>query len=173
MSLFLKTFQTGILLHLVKDILTETELIYFLLRLICCGNFLGSALKGPLSNVCLVSQEIHNIQPNCTFCLPYLQHTVQKYKVCVHSDAGFHSNSRIYWLHVYGQLLSSVRLFATPWTGDPPGSSAHGISQARILEWAAITFSRGSSWRKDLTCISCIDKWIFFLNHRATWEAQN
>ena len=29
---------------------------------------------------------------------------------------------------------------------SPPGSSVHGISQARILEWVAISFSRGSSW---------------------------
>ena len=28
---------------------------------------------------------------------------------------------------------------------SPPGSSVHGISQARILEWVAISFSRGSS----------------------------
>ena len=32
---------------------------------------------------------------------------------------------------------------------DPPGSSVHGISQARILEWAAISLSRGSSWPRD------------------------
>ena len=30
-----------------------------------------------------------------------------------------------------------------------PGSSAHGIFQARMLKWVAISFSRGSSWPKD------------------------
>ena len=30
-----------------------------------------------------------------------------------------------------------------------PVSSVHGISQARILEWVAISFSRGSSWPRD------------------------
>ena len=53
-----------------------------------------------------------------------------------------------------------------------PGSSAHGILQARILEWVAITCSRGSSWQRDLTCISyitCIGMWILY--HWATWEA--
>ena len=39
---------------------------------------------------------------------------------------------------------------------SPPGSSVHGISQARILEWVAIPFSRGSSWPEDQTHISCI-----------------
>ena len=36
--------------------------------------------------------------------------------------------------------LSHIRLFATPWT-SLPGSSVHGILQARVLEWVAISFS--------------------------------
>ena len=39
---------------------------------------------------------------------------------------------------------------------SPPGSSVHGISQARTLEWLAISFSRGSSWLRDLTSLSCL-----------------
>ena len=50
-----------------------------------------------------------------------------------------------------------------------PGSSIHGISQARILEWVAISFSRVSSWPRDQTCVSCIGRWILY--HWATWEA--
>ena len=42
-----------------------------------------------------------------------------------------------------------------------PGSSDHGISQARILEWVAISFSRWSSPPKDWTWVSCIDRWFF------------
>ena len=42
--------------------------------------------------------------------------------------------------------LSRVQLFATPWTTcSLPGSSIHGIFQAIVLEWIAISFSRGSS----------------------------
>ena len=37
-----------------------------------------------------------------------------------------------------------------------PGSFVHGISQAKILEWVAISFSRGSSWPRDQTCVFCI-----------------
>ena len=36
-----------------------------------------------------------------------------------------------------------------------PGSSVNGTLQARILEWVAIPFSRGSSWLRDWTWISC------------------
>ena len=37
-----------------------------------------------------------------------------------------------------------------------PGSSLHGILQARILEWIAISFSRRSSWPRNRTWVSCI-----------------
>ena len=37
----------------------------------------------------------------------------------------------------------------------PPGSSVHVIFQATILEWVAISYSRGSSQARDRTCISC------------------
>ena len=47
-----------------------------------------------------------------------------------------------------------------PTPGDPmdyilPNSSTHGIFQARILEWVVISFSRGSSWPRDWTLVSC------------------
>ena len=43
----------------------------------------------------------------------------------------------------------------------PPGSSVHGILQARILEWGAISTSRGSSRPRDWSRISCIDRRVF------------
>ena len=39
---------------------------------------------------------------------------------------------------------------------SPPGSSIHGILQARILDWVAISFSRGSSQPRDRTQVSFI-----------------
>ena len=45
---------------------------------------------------------------------------------------------------------------------SPLGSSAHGISQGRTLEWIAISFSRGSSWLRDGTHVSCIGRWILY-----------
>ena len=55
---------------------------------------------------------------------------------------------------------------------SPSGSSVRGILQARILEWVAISYSRGSSWCRDWTYVSwvpCIGRQILY--HRATWEA--
>ena len=51
-----------------------------------------------------------------------------------------------------------------------PGSSVHGIFQARILEWVAISFSMGSSRPRDRTHISWIGRRIFY--HWATREGQ-
>ena len=50
--------------------------------------------------------------------------------------------------------LSPARLFCMDCS--PPDSSVQGISQAKILEWVAISFSRGSFWPRDPTRGSCI-----------------
>ena len=52
--------------------------------------------------------------------------------------------------------FSHVWRFVTPWTVAPTGSSVQGILQARILVWVAIPFSRGSSWPRDQTHVSCL-----------------
>ena len=39
---------------------------------------------------------------------------------------------------------------------SPPGFSIHGILQARILQWVAIPFSRGTSQPRDRTLVSCL-----------------
>ena len=44
-----------------------------------------------------------------------------------------------------------------------PGLSVHGIFQARILEWVAISFSRGSSWPRDRTQVSSIGSRFFIV----------
>ena len=73
-------------------------------------------------------------------------------------------------VHACMRAHSVVSLY-DPLDGRPPDSSVHGILQARILEWVPISFSRGSSWAKDGTHVSCIS---FIgrqsLNHCATWE---
>ena len=62
----------------------------------------------------------------------------------------------------------------TPWTVAPPGSSVHGILQARILEWVAIPFSGGSSWSRDQTRVSCIAGRFFTVwASRKTWKPRD
>ena len=55
-------------------------------------------------------------------------------------------------ISVYVCVLQSLQLYLTlcdPMDSSLPGSSVHGIFQARILEWIAISFSRGSSQPRD------------------------
>ena len=54
-----------------------------------------------------------------------------------------------------------------PMNCNPPGSSVHGISQARILKWVAISFSKGSFWPRNRTLISCIGRWIHIMSNQA------
>ena len=56
---------------------------------------------------------------------------------------------------VHAKSLQSCPTLSDPMDCSPPGSSVHGILQARILEWIAMPFSRGSSRSRDRTCTSC------------------
>ena len=58
-------------------------------------------------------------------------------------------------------MLSRVQLFATPWTvAWPPGSSVHGIFQAKILQWVAISYFRRSSLNQELNShLLCLQHW--------------
>ena len=68
-------------------------------------------------------------------------------------------------------FTQSCQTLCDPVDCSSPGSSAHEISQARILEWVAIPFSRRSSQSRDEThvlCFSCIGRQILY--HWATWD---
>ena len=70
-------------------------------------------------------------------------------------------------------LLSQSCPTLRPTDCSLPGSSVHGILQARVLEWAVISSSRASSQPSDWTCVSyvsCIAGEFF--TDWATWEAQ-
>ena len=58
-------------------------------------------------------------------------------------------------------LFKSCLTLHNPMDCSMPGSFVQGILQARILEWVAIPFSRGSSQPKDQTCISCTAGTLF------------
>ena len=99
------------------------------------------------------------------------------WKQCVPGDWGFFQS---FWAGRLGKFLMQciqcvqpLKLcpaLCNPMDGSPPDSTVHGTFQARILEGLAISFSRGSSWPKDWTCVSSIGKWILY--QRTTWEAQ-
>ena len=69
------------------------------------------------------------------------------------------------------KLLQLYLTLCNPIDCSPPGSSVYGIFQARIVEWVAMSSSKGSSWPKDprLLMFTCIGRQVLY--HRATWEA--
>ena len=56
---------------------------------------------------------------------------------------------------MHAPLLQWCLTPCDPMDCSPPGSSVHGLLQARILEWVAVPFSRGSSQPQDRTQVSC------------------
>ena len=63
------------------------------------------------------------------------------------------------------KLLQSCPTLCNSIDCNPPGFSVHGILQARILEWVAISFSRGSSQPRDQTWVSyvsCIGRRVLY-----------
>ena len=60
------------------------------------------------------------------------------------------------------QSLSRIWLFCNPMNCSPTGASVHGTSQARILEWVAISFSRMSFQPRDWTRVSYIGRQILY-----------
>ena len=69
------------------------------------------------------------------------------------------------------EVAQSCPTLCDPMDCSPPGSSVRGILQARILEWVAISFSRGSSRPRDWAQVSCIAGRRF--NLWATREAEH
>ena len=59
-------------------------------------------------------------------------------------------------------IAESCPALCDPVDCSPPGSSVHGILQARILEWAAVSVSRGCSQPRDQTHISCTGRRVLF-----------
>ena len=72
---------------------------------------------------------------------------------------------------VCAQSLQSCLTLCDPMDCSPPGSSVHGICQARILVWASMPSSRESSWSTDWSWVSFVSC-IAFFTHWAAGEAQ-
>ena len=95
-------------------------------------------------------------------------------KILQHTHIGLHMCVCIYtytYICMYVCVLSHS-VVCDPMDFSPPGSSVHGIFQARVLEWVAISYFRGSSRPRNQihsSCFSCMDRWTLY--HCATWEA--
>ena len=86
-------------------------------------------------------------------------------------EAGLWCSPECTRMCVYACVISHVWLFVTPWTVACRAPLSTGILQGRILEWAAVSSSGGSSWPRDQTyvsCASCNGRQVLY--RCATWE---
>ena len=77
---------------------------------------------------------------------------------------------------MHAKSLQLCLTLCDPMDCSPPGSSVCGSLQARILEWVATPFSRGSSQPRDRNCLECLMSPALaggFFTTSATWEAQD
>ena len=84
----------------------------------------------------------------------------------IHSQWAFSKQTLISKLNYtaahYSLVTRSCLALCDPMDCSLPGSYVHGIFQAGILEWVAISSSRRSSWLRDRTCVSCIGSRILY-----------
>ena len=114
--------------------------------------------------------QTHNSSANYLCLKMILNHIPQKNIVYMSDLLGPLPCSQCWCVHAHSVAQSSPTL-CNPVDCSPPGSCVHGVFQARILTWVAISFSRGSSRLRDwsqVSCISCIDRQVLY--HYATWE---
>ena len=69
-------------------------------------------------------------------------------------DSHYTKATKFKFCGLLSEVVQSCPTLCDPMDCSPPGSSVHGILQARILEWVAISFSRGSSQPRDRTQVS-------------------
>ena len=124
---------------------------------------------------------LHILQPPWYFSLPYkkyIQSHFDKFPPQICSDSlvshlsEWHHRSGVHarHMHVFSLLhshchcpaaaaaksLQSCPTLCDPIDGSPPGSSVHGIFQARVLEWVAISFSNAWKWKVTVKSLSCV-----------------
>ena len=84
-------------------------------------------------------------------------HGLQRTRLPVLHHLLEHAQTHVHWVsESESEVTQSSPTFCNPMDCSLPGSSVHGIFQARILEWVAISFSRRSSWPRDWTQVSGI-----------------
>ena len=111
---------------------------------------------------CINAQEKKKLEQNIT--------AITVLFVCFKAGKIFNLASFFFLINLMSQSESEVtQLCLThcdPMDCSPPGSSIHGILQARILEWVAISFCRGSSQPNDQIRVSCIAGRLYHLSHQ-------
>ena len=111
---------------------------------------------GSLSAIQCRQEEIYSFNPKSDICWP---HDKWEDKSTSPGGGNLWSVSGMCIIKEHkknAEVAQSCLTLCNPMDCSLPGSSIHGIFQARILEWVAISFFRGSSRPRDWTRVACI-----------------
>ena len=107
------------------------------------------------------------------FCWPWFILNHESYFIVYSQEFGMAIRGLVFALSFlvvkWSEVIQLCLTLCDPMDYSLPGSLVHGIFQARVLEWVAISFSRGSSQPRDRTCVSCIvGRRFYSLSHQST-----
>ena len=102
------------------------------------------------SKFLLGPQPLRTQVPGCTFPFTWCKRAWHTAWPVLEPESRLHLLGKVFLIYCLfsnfeSEVAQSCLTLFDPMDCSPPGSSVHGISQARILEWIAISFSRGSS----------------------------
>ena len=141
--------NTGITIKLCKQVTMTKAICIYVCMCICMATYTYACIETDQFSHSVVSDSLwpHGLQharPPCPSPTPGVTQTLS-----------LSPHTHIHTYVVVVQSPSPFLFFCDTVDCSPSGSSVHGISQARMLEWVAFSFSRGSSWPRDWACISC------------------
>ena len=94
------------------------------------------------------------------------------YSLAPPCPSSFISPPRSWQILKWSEVAQSCPTLCDPMDCSIPGSSVHGIFQARVLEWVAISFSRGSSQPRDQTqVLPHCRQTLYHLNHQGSLKS--
>ena len=127
-------------------------------------NWGGKGIVVERSAVCVPQDLIHTVRETTkSYYVSQKDSTVRTFQVYLAVQIFSKVNSKR-----WSEVAQSCLTLCDPVDCSLSGSSIHGIFQTRILEWGAISFSRGSSWPRDWTQVSRIAGKCFMAPHSST-----
>ena len=126
-------------------------------------------LRGPCPHLYGPSPQSLWTKPASLWTMPtslWTKSSISVDQACVSVDQALFS---VQYAAAAGKSLQSCLTLCDPIDGSPPGSPIPGILQARVLKWAAISFSKAWKWKVKVKSLSCV--WLLAMPWTAAYQA--